>query len=128
MNLMNLEQIEATILDLRAEELTALMAWLHDQWLRRAWDKQIAEDLDSGTARLAVLLSDVDNEFDAGACAALMKHLTLPCFWQCYRQLPSAVQDLANKNYALLEADPHYPSLQFKNIGETKQLWVGAGR
>ncbi len=52
-----------------------------------------------------------------------MKHLTLPRFWQCYRQLPSAVQELANKNYALLEVDPHHPSLHFKKIGGTKQLW-----
>ena len=45
-----------------------------------------------------------------------MKHLTLPRFWQCYRQLPSGVQELADKNFALLEADPHHPSLHFKLV------------
>jgi hypothetical protein len=52
-----------------------------------------------------------------------MKHLTLPRFWQCYRQLPTAVQELADKNYALLKADPHHPSLHLKKVGRTKQLW-----
>ncbi len=28
-----------------------------------------------------------------------MKHLTLPRFWQCYRQLPKEIQALADKNY-----------------------------
>jgi hypothetical protein len=30
---------------------------------------------------------------------------------------------LADKNYSLLKADPHHPSLQFKKVGRTKQLW-----
>jgi hypothetical protein len=52
-----------------------------------------------------------------------MKHLTLPRFWQCYRQLPSVIQELADKNYALLKADPHHPSLHLKKVNKTKQLW-----
>jgi hypothetical protein len=52
-----------------------------------------------------------------------MKHLTLPRFWQHYRQLPKAVQALADKQYALLKVDPSHPSLQLKKVGKTKQLW-----
>lgn len=52
-----------------------------------------------------------------------MKHLTLPRFWQHYRQLPQVVQALADKQYALLKIDPSHPSLQFKKVGKTKQLW-----
>ncbi|HLO00242.1 MAG TPA: hypothetical protein VK208_17415 [Pyrinomonadaceae bacterium] len=43
-----------------------------------------------------------------------------------YRQLPEAVRKLADKNFALLEADPHHPSLHLKKI---ERLWsdrVGA--
>ena len=58
-----------------------------------------------------------------------MKHLTLPRFWQHYEQLPRGVQELADKNFDLLKADPHHPSLHFKKVDRTKQLWsvrVGA--
>ena len=49
--------------------------------------------------------------------------MTLPRFWQHYRELPEAVQRLADKNYELLKADPHHPSLHFKKIGTREQLW-----
>jgi mRNA-degrading endonuclease RelE of RelBE toxin-antitoxin system len=52
-----------------------------------------------------------------------MKHLTLPRFWRHYRQLPKEVQELADKNFKLLKADPHHPSLHFKRVGQTKHLW-----
>lgn len=58
-----------------------------------------------------------------------MKHRTLPRFWRHYRQLPQEVRDLADKNFELLKADPHHPSLHFKKVGKAKQLWsvrVGA--
>ncbi len=58
-----------------------------------------------------------------------MNHLTLPRFWRCYRQLPREVQALADKNFRLLKRDPYHPSLHFKQIGDTPQLWsvrVGA--
>jgi hypothetical protein len=52
-----------------------------------------------------------------------MKHLALPRFWQLYQRLPRDVQELADKNYALLRADPFHPSLHFKKVGRSKQLW-----
>ena len=52
-----------------------------------------------------------------------MKHLALPRFWRHYRQLPKEVQGLADKNFKLLKADPHHPSLHFKKLGKTKRLW-----
>jgi hypothetical protein len=58
-----------------------------------------------------------------------MNHLALPRFWRCCRQLPNEVQDLAIKNFELLKTDPYHPSLHFKKVGKTKQLWsvrVGA--
>jgi len=52
-----------------------------------------------------------------------VRHLTLPRFWQHYRQLPQEVQELADKCYELLKADPHHPSLHLKQVGRTKRLW-----
>lgn len=53
-----------------------------------------------------------------------MKHLTLPRFWNLYRQLPKDVQKLADKNYRLLKVNPLHPSLHFKKVGKHKQLSV----
>ena len=52
-----------------------------------------------------------------------MNHLTLPRFWQRYQELPKAVQELADKNFALLKSDPYHASLHFKKVGKRKQLW-----
>ena len=47
-----------------------------------------------------------------------MKHFATPRFWQCYEALTSPVRALADKNYALLKADPRHPSLHFKRVGD----------
>jgi len=52
-----------------------------------------------------------------------MNHFTLSCFWQHYHRLPQEIQRLADKNYALLRADPYHPSLHFKKVGKKKHLW-----
>jgi hypothetical protein len=52
-----------------------------------------------------------------------MEHLTLPRFWEYYRQLPKEIQQLADKNFELLKIDPYHPSLHLKKVGKTKQLW-----
>lgn len=59
-----------------------------------------------------------------------MNHFALPHFWRSYRELPPAIQKLADKNYALLRSDPTHPSLHFKKIGARKTLWsvrIGIG-
>ena len=52
-----------------------------------------------------------------------MRHFALPRFWRHYRQLPKDVRQLADKNFAVLQADPQHPSLHFKRVGRSKQLW-----
>jgi len=47
-----------------------------------------------------------------------MTHLTLPRFWEHYRQLPAPVQELADKNYELLKVDSYHASLHFKRVGK----------
>lgn len=54
-----------------------------------------------------------------------MQHFTTPRFWECYDALPPDIRDLADKNYALLKADPHHPSLHFRKIGEVWSVRVG---
>ncbi len=46
-----------------------------------------------------------------------MRHFASPAFWGAYEKLPEAVRKLADKNYALLKADPKHPSLHFKKVG-----------
>lgn len=52
-----------------------------------------------------------------------MNHHTLPRYWRHYQVLPAAVRELADKNFELLKADPHHPSLHFKKVGRSRQLW-----
>ena len=55
-----------------------------------------------------------------------MSHHTTPDFWRLYNALPRAVQELADKNYALLRADPSHPSLRFREIEGVWSVRVGA--
>ena len=54
-----------------------------------------------------------------------MRHLASPAFWEAYRRLPEQVRALADKNYALLKANPQHPSLQFKKVGRFWSVRVG---
>lgn len=49
-----------------------------------------------------------------------MKHLTTPQFWELYQNLPSQIQELADKNFALLKQDSTHPSLHLKKV---KNFW-----
>jgi hypothetical protein len=50
-----------------------------------------------------------------------VNHQTTSRFWSFYYALPLEIQELANKQHALLEQNPKHPSLHFKEVG--KQLW-----
>jgi hypothetical protein len=52
-----------------------------------------------------------------------VKHVALPRFWQSYRELPKGVQQLADRSFELLKADPKNPSLHFKKVSATRPLW-----
>lgn len=54
-----------------------------------------------------------------------MRHFASPAFWQVYAKLPDAVRALADKNYALLKADPQHPSLKLKKVGRYWSVRVG---
>ena len=55
-----------------------------------------------------------------------MNHYASPRFWALYRDLPVHIRALADKNYALLKANPRHPSLNLKKIDELWAVRVGA--
>lgn len=54
-----------------------------------------------------------------------MRHHANPAFWAAYAKLPAHVRNLADKNFALLKADPHHPSLRLKKVGRYVSVRVG---
>jgi hypothetical protein len=56
-----------------------------------------------------------------------MRHFASRKFWDAYQALPESVRALADKNYALLKADPKHPSLHLKRVGDYWSVRVGLG-
>lgn len=54
-----------------------------------------------------------------------MIHYAAPDFWACYRALPAEAQDLADRTFAQLKANPHHPSIQLKKVGACWSARVG---
>lgn len=44
-------------------------------------------------------------------------------FWLLYAQLPEAVRRLADRNYRLWRSNPRHPSLHFKRLKGTDELY-----
>ncbi|MBT8421416.1 MAG: hypothetical protein KJO08_11240 [Gammaproteobacteria bacterium] len=55
-----------------------------------------------------------------------MNHKTASSFWDCYKQLPANIRNLADKNFRILKQNPYHPSLQFKKAGKVWSSRVGA--
>ena len=53
-----------------------------------------------------------------------MNHFASRGFWRCYNALPANIQELADKNFELLRADPNHPSLHFKKVGRFRSARV----
>ena len=54
-----------------------------------------------------------------------MRHFASAAFWEAYEKLPSAVREIADRNYELLKQNPQHPSLHFKKIGRFWSVRVG---
>jgi hypothetical protein len=54
-----------------------------------------------------------------------LNHHASPDFWACYRALPQAIRELADKSYSLLKSDPRHPSLHFRKVGRFWSARVG---
>ncbi|MEO0416451.1 MAG: hypothetical protein AAF226_16015, partial [Verrucomicrobiota bacterium] len=46
-----------------------------------------------------------------------MTHRKSRAFCALYEKLPTRIQDLADRKFALLKEDPTHPSLRFKKVG-----------
>lgn len=57
-----------------------------------------------------------------------MIHRANKDFWHDYRTLPAHIRAQADKNYALLKANPFHPSLQFKKVGVREGLEIWSAR
>ena len=53
-----------------------------------------------------------------------MKSNTTPRFWQLFAALPLEVRKLAAKNYQLWREDPQHPSLRFRRLKCTDDLYT----
>jgi predicted esterase len=60
---MSVAEIEAAITKLPPQDVEKLAVWLAD-YRNRAWDEQIAQDLDAG--RLDAFLASAEAEYQAG--------------------------------------------------------------
>lgn len=65
---MSLQELEAAVAHLPAEELVAFAKWF-DEFLADAWDEQIEADLQAG--RLDSAGNQADADFEAGRCKPL---------------------------------------------------------
>lgn len=54
-----------------------------------------------------------------------MRHVTTARFWRSYEKLPVSVQQLADKSFEFLKANPRHPALHFKKIGQLWSVRVG---
>ncbi|MCD8481584.1 MAG: hypothetical protein LR015_02230 [Verrucomicrobia bacterium] len=54
-----------------------------------------------------------------------MKHFASPDFWFYYRLLPEKIQELADKNFALLKENPRHASLRLKKVGSFWSVRIG---
>jgi len=54
-----------------------------------------------------------------------MKYFASPSFWESYDRLPSTIQELADRCFDLLKAQPGHPSLHLKKVGRYWSVRVG---
>ena len=52
-------------------------------------------------------------------------HKTTARFWHCFDALPASVQEIARKNFRILQLNPLHPSLHFKKVGKFWSARVG---
>lgn len=53
-----------------------------------------------------------------------MKSATLPAFWDAYDNLDEAMRKQVRKAYLLWRENPFHPSLHFKCINRSEDIWA----
>jgi len=54
-----------------------------------------------------------------------MKYFASLSFWESYERLPSTIQELADRCFDFLKAQPGHPSLHLKKVGRYWSVRVG---
>jgi hypothetical protein len=65
---MSIEELEAVVAHLPADQLARFSLWF-EEFMAEKWDRQIAQDLDSG--RLEQAIKRADDHYEAGRCNPL---------------------------------------------------------
>ena len=78
------------------------------------WDTQFEEHVKSGVFFGLTNQSVVD-----------FKKGNFEEFWELYEKLPKDIQELADKNFALLKENPEHSSLHLKAVGRYWSLRIG---
>ena len=55
----------------------------------------------------------------------VVKHFASPSFWKYYGELPLSIQKLADRDFALLKANPKHSSLHLKKVGKYWSARIG---
>jgi hypothetical protein len=56
-----------------------------------------------------------------------MKSSTTPDFWASYQKLPPEIKARARTAHRLWRANPRYPSLRFKKVGDLWSIRISSG-
>ncbi len=54
-----------------------------------------------------------------------IRSFAVPSFWACYKELPSHIRALADKQFRLFRKNPDHPSLGFDRKGEVCTAEIG---
>ena len=120
---MSVEELQAAVAQLPAEELDRFSQWF-EEFLADEWDRQIEADILAGR-RTPPAAAPTRTSRPAAARRSPVNHFATPEFWFHYRRLPAEARELADRCFAVLQADPRHPSLRLKKVGDFWSARVG---
>ena len=126
MDLLTVQQIERAIDALTPEQREELYVWLDERYLH-VGDAQLklrsrpVASMTAFPALLPIIKLEERNHFSAGQLDAPRQH----GFLERVSGVARSIRERADKQFALLRANPRHPSLQFKKLSERsgQELW-----
>ena len=115
------EDIEKAIERLAPREFDRLRVWF-EEYQAAHFDEKITRDAEAGKLDR---FAERRWRTSARAAPASYEAFREPGVLGCLRELPVAVRELADRNYALLKGDPRHPSLRFKKVGRFWSVRMG---
>ena len=122
---MSLQEFENTIAKLPPDQLAKFREWFLD-FDSAQFDKRIADGRTRRTVGFACRIAAASRSCVGGRIDAAVNHFSdaphSGSATNCY-QMQS--ETLADKNFALLKANPNHPSLHFKKVGRYRSAAIG---